>query len=174
MLIKLFVSGILGAAIGYITNFIAIRMLFYPKQKVLGFQGLLARFKDSFAEKTAEFVFQFLDYDEILESLSKKRVLTKYARKAEWNFLTRWAALFIFGGVERGLRISWLRKDVASRLDELTPQAKSLLARKIAESDYDILRKLILENTSREVHFIQLLGGILGMLIGLFQPLVFQ
>jgi uncharacterized membrane protein YheB (UPF0754 family) len=174
MLLRLFVSGILGAAIGYITNFIAIRMLFYPEKKVMGFQGLLARFKDSFAEKTADFVFKFLDFDEILEGLSKKRILTRYARNADWSLFTRWAALLVFGGIEHGLKIGMVRKDIASRLEELTPIAKSLLARKIAESDYDILRKLILENTSREVHFIQLLGGILGMLIGLIQPLIFR
>jgi uncharacterized membrane protein YheB (UPF0754 family) len=174
MILRLLISGFIGGAIGYITNFIAIRMLFYPKKKTLGFQGLLARFKDSFAEKTADFIFQFLNYAEILEDLSKRRVLTSYVRKAEWGLLRKFAGLAIFGAIERGLGIKGIREDIASDLKGLTPKAKSLLARKIAESDYEILRKLILNNTTREVHFIQCLGGILGFLIGIIQPLVFR
>mgnify|MGYP001090710537 CR=1 FL=1 len=54
MLLRLFVSGVLGGIIGFGTNFIALRMLFYPKKKVFGFQGLLARFKNNFAEKIGD------------------------------------------------------------------------------------------------------------------------
>ena len=172
MIIKLVISGLIGGVIGYVTNFIAIRMLFYPKKKIFGFQGLLAKFKDNFAEKTADFIFQFLNYEEILEDLSKRRVLTTYVKRVEWGLFRRLAALTIFGAVERGLAVGKIRKDITSELDKITPKAKSLLARKIAESDYEILRKLILNNTAREVEFIQNLGGILGIIIGSLLALI--
>lgn len=172
MITKLVVSGLIGGVIGYVTNFIAIRMLFYPKKKILGFQGLLAEFKDNFAEKTSGFVFQFIDYDSILEEMWRKKAFTMYVNKANWGFFRTALGHTFAWTIEKWLGNRKNRKYIVSELRKLTPKMKSLLSRKIAESDIDSLRNMILTGTAREIRFIQNLGGILGIIIGSLLPLI--
>jgi uncharacterized membrane protein YheB (UPF0754 family) len=49
-----------GAAIGFFTNYLAIRFLFSPKKRFMGIQGLIPRRKDKIAEKIAEASLSFL------------------------------------------------------------------------------------------------------------------
>jgi uncharacterized membrane protein YheB (UPF0754 family) len=38
---RLFLIPVIGFIIGYFTNYLAIKMLFYPRKKILGFRGVL-------------------------------------------------------------------------------------------------------------------------------------
>lgn len=49
-----------GLIIGYFTNWVAIKMLFHPKKKFLGFQGVIPRRKEKIAESIAESALNFL------------------------------------------------------------------------------------------------------------------
>jgi uncharacterized membrane protein YheB (UPF0754 family) len=49
-----------GAVIGYLTNYIAIKFLFYPRNKKFGIQGLIPKRKEILAEKIAEASLEFL------------------------------------------------------------------------------------------------------------------
>jgi len=54
MMYKIILMPIIGFIIGYFTNYIAIKMLFHPRKKVLGFQGVLPRRKKILAAKIGE------------------------------------------------------------------------------------------------------------------------
>jgi len=58
-----------GALIGFFTNWLAITFLFKPRNKVLGFQGVIPRNKEKIAEKVAEVSLEFLPSK--IEKLSK-------------------------------------------------------------------------------------------------------
>ncbi len=45
------ISVVVGFVIGFSTNWLAILALFRPRKRVLGFQGLLPRYKKELAEK---------------------------------------------------------------------------------------------------------------------------
>jgi len=52
--IKLILIPIIGFIIGLTTNYIAIKMLFFPKKPILGFQGILPKRKPDLAKKISE------------------------------------------------------------------------------------------------------------------------
>ena len=57
---KLVLIPVIGFFIGYFTNYIAIKMLFYPRRKFWGFQGVLPGRKKIIARKISEASISFL------------------------------------------------------------------------------------------------------------------
>ena len=51
---KLIAIPVIGFLIGYFTNYIAIKMLFYPRKKILGFQGVLPKRKMILAKNVGD------------------------------------------------------------------------------------------------------------------------
>ncbi|MFA5856084.1 MAG: DUF445 family protein [Candidatus Pacearchaeota archaeon] len=51
---KLISIPIIGFIIGYFTNYLAIKMLFYPKKPIFGFQGVLPKRRKELAKNIAE------------------------------------------------------------------------------------------------------------------------
>ena len=51
---KILLLPIVGFIIGYFTNYLAIKMLFYPKYKTFGIQGVLPKRKEILAKKIGE------------------------------------------------------------------------------------------------------------------------
>lgn len=174
MIIQLLSGGILGAFIGYFTNFIALRMLFYPKKKIMGIQGLLPKYKENFAEKAIDFIFQFIDFEDILTEAVNNKAFSSGVKKMEWGWIRRSIGHVIAREIEHYFESEYLRKYVATEIDKLTPQAKVMLARRIVNSNIDNLTNMILKSTSKEMRFIQFLGGIFGFVIGGLQPLLFH
>lgn len=72
-----------GALIGWLTNFIAIKLLFVPKKKTFGIQGLIPRRKEKISEKIAEAGLKFLPNK--IEKLTKfpliGKQITNYIQK---------------------------------------------------------------------------------------------
>jgi uncharacterized membrane protein YheB (UPF0754 family) len=51
---KLISIPVIGFIIGYFTNYLAIKMLFYPRKPILGFQGVLPKRRNELAKNIAE------------------------------------------------------------------------------------------------------------------------
>ena len=64
-----------GAVIGWLTNFLAIKFLFYPRKPILGIQGLIPKRKEKLAEKISEASLQFLPKK--IEKLTKIPIIGK-------------------------------------------------------------------------------------------------
>ena len=58
--LRFLVYPLLGAFVGYITNYLAIKLLFRPKRRVLGIQGLLPKRKAEIAKRAGEVVNSYL------------------------------------------------------------------------------------------------------------------
>ena len=54
MNLQLFLIPIIGFFIGYVTNWIAIIMLFHPRRKIFGIQGVIPKRKEILAQKIGE------------------------------------------------------------------------------------------------------------------------
>ena len=54
--LRFFVYPVVGSFLGFITNYIAIKLLFRPKKKVMGIQGLLPKRKSEIAERAGHIV----------------------------------------------------------------------------------------------------------------------
>jgi len=51
---KILLMPVIGFIIGYFTNYIAIKMLFHPRNKILGIQGVLPKRKEILARKIGQ------------------------------------------------------------------------------------------------------------------------
>ena len=51
---KIILIPIIGAISGLITNYIAIKMLFYPRKKIFGIQGIILKKKKDIAKRIGE------------------------------------------------------------------------------------------------------------------------
>ena len=77
-LIKLCLIPVTGASLGWVTNWVAIKMLFYPKEplNILGIRfnsvhGLFPRHRLEFAEKTGVLFNQILQPSQLVKDLKK-------------------------------------------------------------------------------------------------------
>ncbi len=74
---------LVGMLIGLFTNWIAIKLLFWPKREVLGIKGVIPKRKEKIAEKIAESSLKILPKK--IEKLSKfpyiGKKITNYIKK---------------------------------------------------------------------------------------------
>lgn len=171
------IPAMVGAAIGYFTNLLAIKMMFWPREPlfIFGFrvpltQGLIALRKKDIATAIAHVAeHQFVDAAH----------LAKVALQANddgriWKSL-RGTSL---GTVWLMYKGSFDRDDFESHLEELCIRAKSEgLVKEIVESriglmDVGQIEDTVMQVASKECQHIALLGAILGAIVGATQPLV--
>lgn len=183
----------IAAAIGWFTNWVAIQMLFRPRQpiRLLGlwtWQGLIPHRRADLTAKVAAIVErEILDHHFISEEIRRLDLaphLQSTARHLVRNRLEpRLRAIPLLG--------KFLSPDLLTRLetilaDELAREAPPILTRVAADFesrfqvraiisarldaiDLDRLEAIVLEVSRREFRTIEHLGGLLGFLVGLTQ-----
>jgi uncharacterized membrane protein YheB (UPF0754 family) len=106
--IKLIFLPIVGAIIGLITNWLAVSMLFHPKRKVLGVQGVIPKRKEDIAKRIGESSLVILpeSLDKILNKIKKSGIFGEKTYQILINYLR--------SGVER--KINKLDNDEIERL----------------------------------------------------------
>jgi len=181
---------IVGAVVGYGTNWIAIRMLFRPQKprRFFGFrfQGLVPRRRKDLAASIAATVEQelvkpsdiqaALSDPEIIaaaETEIDKRVREFLERKADK--LPAVALALLPADIEDRLRKS-IVKHVMNALPEISENlgrklaerldVKALVVERVEGFSNDRLEEIVLGIARRELRAIELLGGVLGGVIG--------
>ncbi|RLG12011.1 hypothetical protein DRN73_03815 [Candidatus Pacearchaeota archaeon] len=130
-MIKIYlISIILGFAVGFLTNWLAILSLFRPRKKILGFQGLIPRYKREIGMKISE------------------------------N-----AHLIMPSSFKKVLNIPFIGKKIDTFF-------KDSVASEIAKMPDEELEKIVKNVTSTELKFIEFVGGVIGMLVGLLQAVL--
>lgn len=129
-MIKIYLINIVaGFVIGFLTNWLAIVSLFRPRRKILGFQGLIPKYKKEIGEKIGE---------------NAHMIMPNYFKKA--------------------LKIPF----IGEKIDAVF---KDSVSKEIAKMSDEELEKIVKDVANKELKFIELIGGILGMLIGLIQAI---
>lgn len=185
---------LLGGVIGYLTNWLAVKMIFRPHRpvRVLGLplQGVVARRQEDLARSIGRVVGEhLLSHDDIarglagldLEGLLRGAIDATLERK-----LGQLAAMPFVGKLITPERVAELRdsivKSVAkdrealiARLEEALERGldvRELVREKVAAFPVARLEELVLAVASRELRTIEVLGGVLGVAIGFAQVLV--
>lgn len=185
---------LVGGAIGYVTNRLAVAMIFRPyrPRRVLGVrvQGLIGRRQEEIAVSIGRIVgshlvshgdvaqaLSLLDLESLVDEAVARGLEPKVAELRRvplvGSFLTdaRVADLrrsFVRGLVEdREALVAQLERAIEEGLD-----VQDVVTRKVREFPIDRLERLILEVASRELRAIELLGGVLGVMVGLGQAVV--
>ena len=176
--LRFFIFPAAGSLLGFITNFIAIKLLFHPRKKILGIQGLLPKRQPEIATRAGNIVNDHLvNSEEIRTRIDKKKLLSAIDRFLEKN-----------DGKVLGLpvtNLSFMRQTMKQIIVSLLIDKDGYFSRRIIESvidegmvseiveqkinsfDTDLLERLVKKASGPEINFIILTGAILGFLIGL-------
>ena len=192
----LLIIPLLSSFIGWITLWIAIRMLFHPREpkRILGitFQGIFPKHQPQLAEKLGSLVNrEFLSYINIEQRVGDPTHLKKIMPMIETHvddFLriklkAEIPMLSMFIGDKT---ISSLKKVFMQEIEILFPQVISQFAAnlqaeldlermvisKVAGFSSDKLEGMLKEGLSKEFRFVALLGAAIGFIVGWIQVLI--
>ncbi len=183
---------LVGAVIGWVTNYIAIRMLFRPYRPVrifgLTVQGLLPRRRSEFAasiarivEKdllTPEDITQFFDevqweeeveraVDQTLEDKMKKR---RIFRLPVVGVIGHEVVRQVKKNITRTIikKVRENKKRLFEKFEDAI-ELKEVVSRKVEGFDMGKLESILMDLISTELAYIELIGALLGFIIGLTQ-----
>lgn len=190
---QIFVLPVISAFIGYITNVVAIKLLFWPREPIncLFFQlyGVLPKRRADIARSVGEMVeekllslddlFDKIDTPEVREDLvDRLRVIVK-ARLGTMmpGFVPDKITHLIEELLDRIIRQEAddiVRQVIQSGQEYLNNevQVKQIVEDRINQLDLEQLEGMIRDVASTELKFIEILGGVLGFIIGLIQVAV--
>ena len=178
---------LIGASIGYATNWLAIRMLFRPRQRRWGMQGLLPRRRHELARRIGQVVARDLvRIDEMLEPIKDvdlEPTFTAFvddivaSKSDELRQMPLIGALFspqMFSGIrDRVVReLVGRQGEIIDRLGQLAGEhidIAALAETKVAGFELDGLERVVNEVAHRELRAIEIWGAVLGAVVGLAQ-----
>lgn len=183
---------IISALIGWVTNRLAIKMLFHPRKPMrifgLRIQGLIPRRHVEIAEKTGELVARELVQghhlrDEI-EKIDLQPILDEAVTTLVWDRLgPRLKEIPFIGGMVNDALLARLHTLAAEEMAREAPRMKARVAEH-AETQIDIqrmvrervdsfelekLEEVVWDLAGREFRQIEYLGAVLGFMIGCIQ-----
>ncbi len=195
-LIQLILIPLISAFIGWFTNWIAIKMLFHPREpkKILGitFHGIFPKRQKIFAEKLGKMIsVEFLSFDDIQQKIANPQNLQKLMPMIEGHvdkFLRdklsdEMPFLSLFIGNKT---IQSLKRIFMQELEVLFPQLmtsyavhlqeeldlEKIVTEKVSAFSSDKLENILYQIMSKEFRFVEILGGIIGFIIGIVQVLI--
>ncbi|MCP3919098.1 MAG: DUF445 family protein [bacterium] len=190
------VVPLIGGLIGYVTNRLAVRMIFRPVQPVnvlgLRFQGLIGRRQPELAASIGRVVGGHLvRHEDIVEALNRldlERVVNGAVERGLAPKIEELRKVPLVGGFLTDERVGELRErfvqgliqdreGLASEFEkalEAGLDVHELVESKVAAFPVERLEALVLEVASRELRSIEVLGGLLGIVIGFAQVAVLQ
>lgn len=186
--------GIIGGIIGYITNKLAIKLIFRPinpvKIPILNIEvlGLIPKRKNEIAIKIGEIIQdEFISVDDILENLvteDDKQKAVDYIKLKVSTIIDAKASLMpgYIKSIIKGYVDEIIEKEVNESIDELGSEIiekahqriniQEIVENKVNELDLIELENIILSVANNELKHIELLGLILGFLIGIVQGII--
>ncbi len=191
-----FLIPLISAFIGWFTNWIAIKMLFHPREprKILGItlQGIFPKRQHQFAEKLGKLVSdELLSYSDIASKITDPANLQSVMPLVDNHiddFLRKQLpeqmpiiSMFIGDSTIRELKSVFLVK-----LQELFPEImhsymntlqdqlnlEAIVTEKVAGFSSDKMEQILMSIMQKEFRFVEIIGGVLGFAIGLLQVLI--
>ena len=187
---QLLALPVISAFIGYITNVVAIRLLFWPKKPInlglFSLQGVLPKRQEQIASSIGQLVDQeLLSIDELFDKINTPEIRGTLTDKIGGILKERLSELLprivpdrigkkIGEVLEKILRqeaanIIRQSMDAGSKYLNEEVNIQQMVEDKINAFDLDELEEMIRGVTSNELTFIEILGGVLGFIIGLLQ-----
>lgn len=189
--LSLFLPPVIGAFIGWITNYIAIRMLFRPHKPIkIGpfiFQGLIPKRRKDVAANIAKTVEkELISKDDIIKILGQhidwgKKIdhrlnqiteekLESWEKLPFWSRINDKVVLPLKQMLHREIvRLLYgVQQDLVEKVDKNLDIHKMIYDR-IDNFDLEQLEYVVLQVATKELRYIELIGGVMGFVIGLAQ-----
>lgn len=191
---RILILAIIGGLIGYITNVIAIKLIFRPinpiKIPILNLEiiGMIPKRKLEIASNVAQVIEeQFFSFDDIIENViteQDKQIIIDYIKVRVKLVLNE--KLGLIPSSIRNLVQNYISEviedEIKSGVDELSEELiikannriniKEIVENKINELDLYELETIILQIIKKELKQIEVLGLILGFFIGIIQGII--
>lgn len=189
---------IIAAITGWITNFLAIKMLFHPKKKInlffFSIQGIFPKRQSLLAQRLGKIVsselFSFKDIKDRFTSTSTAVEINKVLDEKLEDFMelkikSAMPMLAMFLNKETKAKIKEtlhlefqnILPDILNKYSEKLEKdidVQEIVYQKVAAFSSDKLEQILFSIMKKEFKFIEILGGILGFMIGLIQLLIIQ
>ncbi len=185
---NILISALTGAWTGWLTNYIALVMLFRPHNKVrfLGITvpftpGLVPAHREEITRKIADIIEEQLFSGKDLVDLVKRYPYKEEIAKIIENKIDSKLSAFV-PGVLRDMLKSLVVREVISTAEEYEEavlgqigefiDVKALVTEKLDSLSIAEVERLIVEASGRELKAITLFGALIGFIIGIFGGLL--
>ncbi|MGI6678673.1 MAG: DUF445 domain-containing protein [Dehalobacterium sp.] len=192
MWLQLITIPLIGALIGWITNVMAIKLIFRPYQPIkiplipYPIQGVIPKRRDELAVSVGQVVGQeILSLDDVFIKIKEEEVKEKITQSVTdtiYYRLNEHIPSFVPGSIKKiilniveELMIKETPVLIDRFLDDLSEKIQGevdftkMVQEKILSYDLHELERLILLIAAKELKHIEVLGGVLGFMIGLVQ-----
>ena len=194
----IFTLPIIAALTGWITNFIAIKMLFHPREKVkilfFELQGIFPKRQKNLAEKLGKIVAdELFSMEDVKTAITNPENLEdvhqvideKLDDFLENRMMESMPMLYVFMSDEMRVKIkSTLQMELRLMLPDLIGRfadkiekevdVEKTVYEKVVSFSTDKLEDILYSIMKKEFTFIEILGGVLGFIIGLIQIALLQ
>ena len=194
-MMKIGILAIVGALIGWMTNVIAIKLMFRPIHPVgikgtpFVFQGLIPKRKADIARSIGEVISEELIsmdaiIDRVIEDMDKASIIQTIKMKvtsiAEEKMPSLIPSMF------KGMIIQSIEKIIDENGEQIIVEMgeklshhainaidiSKMVEEKIIAYDFEKIEEMILKISKNELKHIEILGGVLGFLIGVVQGVI--
>lgn len=191
----LYVIPFISATIGYVTNYLAIKMLFYPRRPInLGLftlQGIFPKRKTLLARRMAKLVSEeLLSMDKLKDEIDRQatqgKIKDAIADEVEKYLREKISSLnpIIFSLINDH-RILQLRDKICLEIESFIPKItlqffnrldtvnlENIVFEQVASFTSDKLENMMMTVIQDELRFIEWAGAFLGFMIGMIQVLL--
>lgn len=194
--IRLIIIPLISAFIGWVTNWIAIKMLFHPRtpKKILGltFHGIFPKRQKQFAEKLGLLVsselISFHDIEDKVTNPANFEKILPFVEEHVDNFLKvklgeQMPMIKMFVGEKI---LEQMKEIFLAELKELFPllmkrymnnlqselDLERIVVEKVSNFSTDKLEAILYQIMTKEFKFIEIIGAVLGFIIGVMQVLI--
>jgi len=189
----IFLLPIIAAIIGWLTNYLAVKMLFHPKVPLnllgISIQGVFPKRQKKLAEKLGSLVakelFSIGDITKKIEDIAKSEksmeLIGKRIEKTIRNKLVKsfpMLAMFLTDDMVEKVTnlfkselqdfLTDFSQDIRERLEE-NIDVEKLVRDKVEAFSSDKLEQILFAIMKKEFRFIEIIGAVLGFIIGCFQ-----
>ncbi|EKD28664.1 MAG: YheB, partial [uncultured bacterium] len=195
--ITIYLFPFIGALIGWITNYIAVKMLFHPRKEIRIFffkiQGVFPKRQKNLAEKLGQIVSSELFSIEDIKIKLKERANSPEVIKELENHIDKFLKdklIKSFPMLQMFMNTTLIRTVKEALLVELKAivnimieklgqelhesiDVHQIVKEKVESFSSEKLEEIIFTIMKKEFVFIELIGGVLGFIIGLFQTALY-
>ena len=196
ILIKIFILAVIGSAIGYITNVLAIKMLFRPYNEIripilnIKIQGVIPKRQADIAVSIGETVeAELINMDDIIGKFATEERVDQLANTIKFDFkkivsnkIMEYPLLIGFKNIILGYIDKAIENEGKEKIREMIVnlgvkaqqdiKISKIVEERINSFDLSKLEELAYEIARKELRYIEVLGGILGFMIGIVQGIV--
>ncbi|NLO76192.1 MAG: DUF445 family protein [Clostridia bacterium] len=193
----LILMGLIGALIGWVTNMVAIRLLFRPykmyKIPLLGWriQGLIPKRQADIAVALGKIISkELITGNDVIESISRKDIKARLREKTE-QYVREQVSLRLPFLIPEGIQASvadFVAKILGQELNkfldnprkffqeeetnEIKAEINRIVVKKVNSLNVAGLENIVYAVADRELKHIEIIGGVLGFLIGIMQGII--